>query len=637
MHPHLDVLARETFERLDGRVVLAAPLGIGQPVPLVDAFYGAARRDSSLSLHIFTALSLLRPRWSNELERRLAEPVMERILGGYPDPAYARDLFTDGLPENVRVTSFYYAPGSGLGSVSAQRHHTSVNYTHVVRNLLDSGVNCLCQMVAVPPAGEEREARAALGTPVGEPLSLSSNPDLTLDLLPHLLARRSRGSPVALLGVINRNLPFMYGDAVLSRATFDRIADDPGLSYPLFAPPSEPVPMTDWALGLNASALIRDGGTIQLGIGALGDAVSRLLILRRRHNDRYRTLMDDSGLLERHGQVVEQVGGMDALPQGLHGSSEMLTQGLLELMRDGVIRRPDEEGYHLKGAFFLGPRDFYRTLRRMPVEERRRIRMTAVSEVNTLHGDEARKSRERTGARFLNTGMVATLLGAVASDGLEDGRVVSGVGGQYNFVAMAHELEGGRSVLMVRSVREAGGQASSNIRFAYGHATIPRHLRDLLVTEYGIADLRGCSDEDVVKRSIVVADSRFQEGLLDQAREAGKVHPTWQIPEAHRHNTPERLHEALSPHCRNGTLPEYPFGTELTKVEQELARALRHLKRTLSGDLTLPDLEDVHKTFVVPREAHPHLERMGLAEARGVGERLMRRAVAYALSAVDVV
>ena len=54
--------------------------------------------------------------------------------------------------------------------------------------------------------------------------------------------------------------------------------------------------------------------------------------------------------------------------------------------------------------------------------------------------------------------MMATALGAAVSDALEDGRVVSGVGGQYNFVAMAHALPDARSVLMLRASREAGGR-----------------------------------------------------------------------------------------------------------------------------------------------------------------------------------
>ena len=68
-------------------------------------------------------------------------------------------------------------------------------------------------------------------------------------------------------------------------------------------------------------------------------------------------------------------------------------------------------------------------------------------------GREALDALQRRDARFFNICMMATALGAAVSDGLENGQVVSGVGGQYNFVAMAHALEGGRSILMLRSTR----------------------------------------------------------------------------------------------------------------------------------------------------------------------------------------
>lgn len=315
----------------------------------------------------------------------------------------------------------------------------------------------------------------------------------------------------------------------------------------------------------------------------------------------------------------------------------MLMQGLLELLRAGVLKRRSESGHALHACFFLGPRAFYGALRDMPPEARRAICMTRISFVNQLFGQEEAKRRDRRDARFLNSGIVATLLGAVASDGLEDGRVVSGVGGQYNFVAMAHELEGGRSILMVRSVREAGGDVSSNIRFAYGHLTIPRHLRDVIVTEYGVADLRGKSDEEVVAAMLQVADSRFQDGLLQEAKDAGKIHPDHEIPEAFRDNRPERIEAAMAPFREDGTLPEYPFGTDLTDVEVGLARGLRHLKRTLSGDLSFPEMEDVVKTVNVPEDAHPYLERMALTDPEGPKEKILRRALVYGLAAEDVI
>jgi hypothetical protein len=204
--------------------------------------------------------------------------------------------------------------------------------------------------------------------------------------------------------------------------------------------------------------------------------------------------------------------------------------------------------------------------------------MTSVLRTNQLLQDPPLYIAQRRDARFFNTGMMVALSGAVTSDALEDGTIISGVGGQYNFVAMAHDLPGARSVLCIRSTRGAGDRAASNIVPHYGHVTIPRHLRDVVVTEYGVADLRGQSDAEVIKRLLAVADSRFQEELLAAAKTAGKVEADYAIPAAYRSNTPARIHAWLAPAQRSDALPDYPFGTELTQAEIDLAASLRRIK-----------------------------------------------------------
>jgi acyl-CoA hydrolase len=109
--------------------------------------------------------------------------------------------------------------------------------------------------------------------------------------------------------------------------------------------------------------------------------------------------------------------------------------------------------------------------------------MSALSFTNALYGDQQLKTVQRRHARFVNNAMMATLLGAVVADALEDGRVVSGVGGQYEFVAMAHQLESARAIVVLNSTRQQNGRATSNIVWNYGHVTVPRHLRDIVVTE----------------------------------------------------------------------------------------------------------------------------------------------------------
>jgi hypothetical protein len=206
------------------------------------------------------------------------------------------------------------------------------------------------------------------------------------------------------------------------------------------------------------------------------------------------------------------------------------------------------------------------------------MRMTRISEINQLGTEDAPlRAAQRRHARFINTTMMQTVLGAAVSDALADGRVVSGVGGQYNFVAMGHALPDARSVLLFRALRESGGAVSSSLLGHYGHTTIPRHLRDVAISEYGIADLRDRGDADCIRAMLAIGDARFMPGLAAKAVEAGKLDlgdaATW------ARNTPQTIERTLAPFRREGLLPEYPIGSDFSPEEQDLVRALGRLKR----------------------------------------------------------
>ncbi|MGH9456098.1 MAG: acetyl-CoA hydrolase/transferase C-terminal domain-containing protein [Thermoanaerobaculia bacterium] len=272
----------------------------------------------------------------------------------------------------------------------------------------------------------------------------------------------------------------------------------------------------------------------------------------------------------------------------------------------------------------------------MDPAEREQFCMTSISFVNQLYGHEELKRAQRKDARFVNTGLIATLSGAVASDTLEDGRVLSGVGGQYNFVAMAHALEDGRSILMINSTRTEHGKVLSNVCFSYGSTTIPRQLRDIVVTEYGIADLRGRTDQEVATALIEIADSRFQDDLLEEAKRAGKVANDYRIPETCRGNRPERLEALLAPFRARGLFEQFPFGTDFTAEEVVLGKALTTLKEKGIRNL-LPRPRDLRKAIRPSDRSRPYLERMELDAPRNARERLLQRVVLYALSAVDAI
>lgn len=598
--------------RTERRIVCATPLGLGKPVPLLNALYARAKGDPALRLTIVTALSLEIPRASGELERRFLDPYVRRAFAGVPELEYLRDLRAGRMPANADLCEFYFRPGSMLGVATAQQNYISSNYTHAGRDMLARGTNAVLVMVA------ERSGS----------YSLSCNPDLTLDVV---RAMRARGASCVVAALVNRNLPFMTGEAKVDEEFFDIVVDAPDHEHALFCVPNPPIEPAEHAIGVFTAALVKDGGTLQLGIGSLGDAVAHWLRQRHAANGEFADAAAALGLAGWRG-LIESEGGLQPFGEGLFASSEMFTWGMMELLRAGVIRRRADgrEGPVLQGAFFLGPRAFYDALHGLGEEEREAIQMTSVSRINDLFGEESAVRRQRRAARFINTCMMATLSGAAVSDGLADGQVVSGVGGQYNFVAMAHELEGARSILLLRATREAGRRIESNIVFNYGHITIPRHLRDIVVTEYGIADLRSRTDSEIAAALIGIADARWQEALAAKAKAAGKLPRDWRIPEEARGNTPERLAQRLAPLSARGLLPEFPLGTDFDPQERRLIPALRWLKRHSAGWQRLALAPALAGEESTPEEIAA-LERMGLGTPRGTKERLLRRVVALGL------
>jgi acyl-CoA hydrolase len=594
------------------RIVLGMPLGLGKANLVANALYARAADDPSLSLKIVTALTLETPHATNELHRRFIEPIAERLFAGYPDLAYAKAQRDGSLPPNIEVREFFLLAGRWLGVPSAQQNFISSNYTHAAEYVMAQGINVVAHLVAKS----------------GTRYSLSCNPDLTPDLLK---AREAGEADFLLVGQVNDALPFMDGDAALPAPRFSHILDGPGISHTLFAPPKLPVSLGNHAAGLHIARLIPDGGTLQIGIGSSGDSLAHALILRHRKNEDFL-------------EIVKRLDGDTPLPiapqdrpfdKGLYGLSEMLVDCFLDLIDAGVLKR-SVDGVLLHAAFFLGPKKFYAALHDMPDKDRARIVMKPVSWVNALYGEEQDKRHARVKARFINNAMMATLLGAVVSDGLEDGRVVSGVGGQHDFVVQSFALDGARSIITLDATRESGGKTLSNIRWSYAHQTIPRHLRDIIVTEYGVADLRGKSDAEVIAAMLCVTDSRFQDALLSKAKTAGKIDRGYEIPAAHRDNTPERIVGALGNAHEAGLLPTFPFGTDFTQTEQRLIPALDRIKKASGSKKRLAALALSGLTGGNAAEEMICLERMGLARPGGITERVLALLVKGALQAGEI-
>jgi acyl-CoA hydrolase len=691
----LDAAVDHVLDTVSGDIVLGIPLGIGKPNPFVNTLYRRIKANPARRLRIITALSLEKPVGKSELEAHFLEPLVERLFKDYPDLDYVKDLRAHALPPNIEVREFFMKTGDYLGNSAAQQGYISTNYTFVARDLDVQGMNVIASAVAARGDGEAMR------------VSLSSNPDIIFEVMERYAESKR---PLLKVAMINQQMPFMPNGAEVPASMFDLVITDPAGTHTLFGPPNSKVSLVDYAIGLHAASLVADGGTLQIGIGTLGDAIAQSLIVRDRHGDEFRRILDS---LCPDGLQGRELGRFD---QGLYGCSEMFVNGFMRLIDAGIIRRevfddlvlqqlinrgrippttvtadtlralldagrvrspigPEDlaflqrfgvlrpeltldgewlalegrrcsanvlddaafacvashmlgtrlrSGKFMTGGFFIGPQDFYEHLRHMPAQELAKIDMTRIDFINQLYGQGELKRAQRVKARFMNTTMMVTALGAAVSDALDTGEVVSGVGGQYNFVAMAHALPDARLLMMLRASHDSKDGLHSSIVWSYGHVTIPRHLRDIVITEYGIADLRGQPDGEVVQRLIAVTDSRFQDDLVKQAKANGKLPSSYRVPDRYRNNLPEVLEAKLHPWAEAGLLPDFPFGTELTDDEQHIVRALKKLKHATQHPAELVTM--VVRSLWEGKEApHAYLERLGLAEAHSFKDMFVRR------------
>ncbi|WP_300673214.1 acetyl-CoA hydrolase/transferase C-terminal domain-containing protein [Desulfoluna sp.] len=701
----------DLIAKVGKKVGIAIPLAVGKPNHLVNALYRRLKTDPEMHLKIVTAVSLEKPTWTNDLERRFLQPIVERIWGDFPDFEYVLDLRKNEIPKNFELVEFYSGTAQFLNCPHAQQHYLGSNYTHAIRDALIQECNVAAQLVT------KKEIDGKLW------YSLGTNPDTHLDGAEFIRTHEDDGIPRAMIGQMNTDMPFMYGDAKVDPGHFDMVIENPDYEFKLFSAPKEMVNTTDWMIGLNASVLVKDGGTLQVGIGSLGDAIVAGIMMRHMENEAYRSFLTEAGILEANGTLIKEWGGVDVFDEGIMSSTEMFVDTLLDLYQCGVIKRKVYENLDLQlllnegaitdevtpemvklllerdairpqlrekdvafltafgvfkkgivldqgelvdgearfsadlsdaanldavlthclgknldkavviyAGFFVGPKAFYDTLKSLPEEELKLIDMRSVAWINQLYGDDYQlRVAQRKHGRYINAALMTMLNGATVADGLEDHRIISGPGGQYNFIAMAHAIPDGRAVTMIRSTRGQGAKATSNIVWQYNHTTVPRHLRDIVVTEYGIADLRGRQDHEVMTRLICIADSRFQDELLAKAKAKGKVPAEYQLPEKYRHNTPEKLEKQVEAYRSRGFFKPFPFGTDFTEEEIVLGKALKGVKSraekkvAMGRDLIKKALEPV------PDAAQPYLKRLSLDAPKTFKEKMLQKVVLLAL------
>lgn len=692
-------------------IKLGMTLALGKPLLISNEFYRRAKEDPEISLKIITALPLEKPRGHTEIEKRFLKPISDRVFDGVLDFDFMLDLRDGKLAKNVEIFEFFCKAGANLNNPHYQMRHFSSNYTHCCRDAMDYGANVFAQLISHRVFNGKSH------------YSMGCNTDICIEALQSLHQKRADGIKVAIIAEANEKLPYMYGDALVKANEYDIILQGEQYNYTLFGAPKDAVALPDHMIGINVSTLIKDGGTIQVGIGALGDAIVAGLVMRNTHNNVYQEILEKSGITARYADLIKKWGDTKVFKQGLYGSSEMFVDAFMQMYKSKILKRKvfdsvpimklinqgklsadkipadiidkliemkaihsrlteedfnflteygilkpglkysktaikdgkisystdlDDKakrtkirkilgkelrnGHVILGAFYFGPQSFYKALNDMSEEERQLFAMSGVEKVNQLYGGEELRALQRKDGRFVNTGMTASILGSIASDQLQDGRVVSGIGGQYNFVSMAQALPDGRLIMMVKSTKGSGKALKSNIVFSYGHCSIPRHMRDIIVTEYGIADVRGKPDMEVIAAMINIADSRFQKQLLEQAKKAKKIPMDYEIPEEYRHNTPDKIVKLLKPYQDQGYFQPFPFGTDLLPDDIALGGSLKAMKGLAAGyPLKLVKGLLFELIRPIPKSAQRHIERMKLTEPASIKERIMRKMIIFAL------
>ncbi len=271
---------------------------------------------------------------------------------------------------------------------------------------------------------------------------------------------------------VNPNMPRVFGDSLLHISEVDAVVEfeTPLLEFKVAkAKPEANI------IGKYISDMIPNGATIQLGIGAIPDAVA--------------------GLLSDHKDL------------GVH--SELLSNGMLGLIKKGVINGSKKNLHPRKNVFAnaLGDRDLYEFINDNPSMESYPVSYINDPDIIAINDNMI----------SINSTIEVDLFGQCNSEYLGD-QQFSGTGGQLDFVRGAYKSNGGKSFIAFYSTTQ-GGKVSRIVPKLHSGTVIttPRMDTHYLVTEYGITDLKGKSVRERALAIIQLAHPDFREDLLLEA------------------------------------------------------------------------------------------------------------------------
>jgi 4-hydroxybutyrate CoA-transferase len=273
---------------------------------------------------------------------------------------------------------------------------------------------------------------------------------------------------------VNPNMPRTWGEGLVHVSEFDAFVE---AEEDLFELPRPSVSDTEKAIGEHCASLVEDGSTLQLGIGGIPDAV--MLFLK------------------------------DKKDLGIH--SEMVADGTLDLFNDGVINnsKKSENKGKMTVAFLMGTRALYDFAHDNPA-----IEVRPVDYVN--HPMVIARQHKMVS---INSAMQANLMGEINAEAIGFNQF-SGVGGQVDFVRGAAMSEDGKSIIAMPSVtvKKDGSVISKIVPFIDegSPVTTSRCDADYIVTEYGIAEIKGKSLRQRARNLIAIAHPDARDNLKEE-------------------------------------------------------------------------------------------------------------------------
>ncbi len=361
--------------------------------------------------------------------------------------------YTEARYEGVFQHDAFFVGGNVRKNVQAgYADYIPIFLSETQRLYRDGYIKCNVAMIQVCPP--DQHGFVSLGTSVDATLAAIETADYVI-------------------AVVNKNVPRAFGDALIPMSMIDIFCeDDTPLEPAHFSEPNE----IETAIGKNCAELIEDGACLQMGIGAIPNA------------------------------VLAQLGNHKNL--GIH--TEMFADGVLSLVEKGVINGANKkiDKGQMVSTFLMGSQKVYDFIDRNP--------MVKMMDVGYTNDPFIICQNDKVTA--INSALQVDITGQVCADSLGT-KFYSGVGGQVDFVYGASRSKGGKSIIAMPSVTNKGVSKIANVLTSGAGVVTTRNHMHWFVTEYGAVNLYGKTLQERARLIISVAHPEHREALEQQAFE----------------------------------------------------------------------------------------------------------------------